>query len=184
MDSIQAEHMDKRELTQAEAHAMSDDEIKHYLPGAKILTYKDLAHFPSMQALLPKPRDFVVLLYESSKNNGHWTAVMKYDGKYEYFDPYSGKPDAPLKWIDAATRQQLGEDRPVLGPLLAKVGGVHNSVHYQKLKEGINDCGRHTVHRILAMLDGVDKDEYKALMDHLCQQLNADYDGVVTMRIP
>ena len=176
--------MDGAAIKQAEAHAMSDDEIKHYLPGAKILTYKDLSHFPSIQALLPKQKDFAILLYESAPNSGHWTCVMKYDGKYEYFDPYGGKPDAPLGWIDGNTRQQLGEDRPILGPMLAKAGGTHNTVRYQKLKEGMNDCGRHTVHRILAMLDGVDKDEYKQLMDHLRQQLNADYDGVVTMRIP
>jgi hypothetical protein len=181
---IEAEPMDKTQLAQVKADPMSDAEIKHYLPHARILTYQELTHFPSLQALLPKPKDFVVLLYESSPNNGHWVCVMKYDGKYEYFDPYGGKPDAPLKWIDENTREQLGAGTPVLSQMLAKVGGVHNTTAYQKLTQQNNSCGRHVIHRILAMLDGFDLDEYKTLMEHLRKELNTDYDGVVTMRIP
>jgi len=184
MDSIQAEHMNKTELAQTKEDPMSDTEIKFYLPHCRILTYREMSHFPSLQALLPKPRDFVVLLYESSPNVGHWVCVMKYDGKYEYHDPYGNKPDAPLKWIDEATRQQLGAGTPVLSHMLAKVGGVYNSTPYQKLTSKNNSCGRHVIHRILAMLDGYDKDDYKTLMDHLRKELQTDYDGVVTMRIP
>jgi hypothetical protein len=170
-------------LLRQEGHAMSDDDIHRHLPHAKIMTYKELAHYPNLNALLTKPKDYAILLYESSPNNGHWTGIMRYNNQVEYFDPYGGKPDAPLHWVDANTRQQLGEGNPLLSQMLAQVPHCHNTVRYQKMKQGINDCGRHTVHRILAMLDDISLNDYHHFMDELAHQLHTDYDGVVTMRV-
>jgi hypothetical protein len=72
---------------------LSDNEIKRILGKAtKLITYPELAKYTDLNQLLPAPNDFVVILIVEDETqdviSGHWTAVLKYDNLFEFFDPY------------------------------------------------------------------------------------------------
>ena len=71
---------------------LSDTEIKRILgKSTKLLTYPDLAKYNDLNQLLPAPNDFVVILIVENETqdviSGHWTALLKYDNLFEFFDP-------------------------------------------------------------------------------------------------
>jgi hypothetical protein len=52
------------------------------------MEYGYLSHFNDLDELLPKPIDFVVILFDEFLNVGHWLGLSRYNGVYEYFDAY------------------------------------------------------------------------------------------------
>ena len=78
-------------------HPLSDDDLRKLLgPKLKIVKYSQLDSLTDLNQLLTQPVDACILLYEQAPNVGHWTGLLKYDGIFEHFDSYGGKPDAPL----------------------------------------------------------------------------------------
>jgi len=178
--------MDKQELLQEESEPFGDDDIRRHLPHAKIMTYKELAKYDSLDALLPKETDYAIILYEDSPNHGHWTALSKHDAAVEFFDSYGGYPDSQQKWVSKQEREELGEGKPFLSLLLNTCPHDvrYNCVKYQKDDPRVADCGRHCVNRIKCLLEkGYNLNEYKKWMDACRKKLNLDYDGVVTTLI-
>ena len=95
--------------------ALSDEDIQRILGGdAKIIKNSKLSHLYDIDQLLPGDKDYCIILYEDSPNRGHWTALLKYNGLYEHFDPYGVKPDNQLKWISAKRNRMLNQDEPHL----------------------------------------------------------------------
>ena len=43
--------------------SMSDDDIRYYLPDAKILTYSELSNIKKIEDLLPRHKSYFILLY-------------------------------------------------------------------------------------------------------------------------
>ena len=85
----------------------------------------DLAKYSSIELLLPNRYDFcIILIFESETKfniEGHRTALLKYDGMYEYFDPYGNDVDVDLMtWMDAKARATLHEGKPYLTYLLKR----------------------------------------------------------------
>jgi len=81
---------------------LSDTDIKRILGRAtKLITYPDLAKYTDINQLLPAPNDFAVILIVEDETqdviSGHWTALLKYDNVFEFFDPYGNPPDYDLK---------------------------------------------------------------------------------------
>ena len=69
--------------------ALSDADLQRILgDDTKIIKYSELSHLNDLDELLPKDKDYCVVLYEERLDSGHWTALSKYDGVFEYFDPY------------------------------------------------------------------------------------------------
>ena len=99
---------------------LSDTEIKRILgKSTKLLTYPDLAKYSDLNQLLPAPNDFAVILIVEDETrdviSGHWTALLKYDNVFEFFDPYGNPPDYDLKkWMTKEQRAKLREDKPYL----------------------------------------------------------------------
>ena len=79
---------------------MSDDTIHYYLPNAKIITFKDLEKYKSIEKLLPHDKSFCIILFEAKPACGHWTAIMTYDGEkiYENFCSYGTSIEGQWKW--------------------------------------------------------------------------------------
>ena len=80
---------------------LSDTELKVILgKDLKIVMYPDLAGYSSIEELLPNPNDYCIILIVESETkfniSGHWTALLKYDGIYEYCDPYGNDVDVDL----------------------------------------------------------------------------------------
>jgi hypothetical protein len=91
------------------------------------------------------------LYLTEDRNTGHWVCLIKKDNEIEFFDPYGEKPDDQLKWVGAAKRFELDQDRPLLSKLLRESGYkvIYNKYPFQKDKNDINTCGRHCVSRLL-----------------------------------
>ena len=173
------------------ADPLDDKEIRHYLPNAKIMTYKELDRYHNdISKLLPNNRDYAILLYENSPMNGHWVAVLRDGDKIEHFDSYGVKPDAELKWVDCGMRQMVGSGTPLLTNMYddwIQQGGrvVYNPIEYQQQGSKINTCGRHAINRIEThMKQHYDLDKYKKYMNNLRRQSGLSYDEIVSKKYP
>jgi len=123
---------------------MSDGDLRRIL-GAdlKIVRYSNLAHANTLEELLPRNPDHLILLFETEPNVGHWTALLRYGNLFEFFDPYGMMPDKELLWIPAQRRKMLNQDEPYLSHLLDKADRwIYNKTRYEKMNAKVNTCGR------------------------------------------
>ena len=178
------------DLQEVIADPLDDTEIRHYLPTAKIIKYSELAKYKAITQLLPNETDYCIILYEDSPNNGHWTALLRYNkgkkGTIEFFDPYGNMFDKQLDWTSLQNRKKLGQGRKLLTPLLdcAVQNIVYNPIKYQQDGGEINDCGRHCIFRILCLLKkGMDLEEYFEYMKQLEREMRLPPDGIVSSQI-
>ena len=81
--------------------ALSDSDLRRILGhNTKIMKYSELSKFNDLNELLPDDRDYCVILYEDALNHGHWIALSKYKGIFEFFDSYGISPDGELHWLN------------------------------------------------------------------------------------
>ena len=173
---------------------MSNDTITKYLPDAIIKSYDELKKYNNIDELLPDRADYCIILYTTSPNNGHWTALIKYapingqKGVIEYFDSYGNPVDFPLKWIGKGTAPMLGITAPYLSNLLFKNNPytvISNSRKYQNIKNpDIATCGRHCVNRVINFIGKKSSlDEYHEMMDNMKNKYKENYDDIVARLI-
>jgi hypothetical protein len=160
---------------------MGDDDIKHYFPNAKIITYSQLNDMNNIEELLPNDKTFSFMLIEDSPNRGHWVGLSRYGDIVEFFDSYGGKPDSQLKWNSKEKNVKLGQGKHSLSRLLDNFNGkvVYNPVKYQEDASDVNTCGRHCTFRILNMKDGKNLEEYYKYMNRLKNNTGKNYDEIV-----
>jgi len=179
--------MDFQQLHKKVNKPLSDSDIKEYLPDAKIITYGDLEKYESIDQLLPKEKDYVIILYDYEENSGHWTCLLKCDDAIEFFDPLGNKDKTILGWIPFHIRKMLNEDDDFLTDLLEKAKSKYRIV-VNKLKVENNDaatCGRHVVFRILSFLsENEDLPEFQKQLSDLKKRFkNMNYDEIITQII-
>jgi hypothetical protein len=142
----------------------SDKDFERYFGDGKVIKYSELDNYSTINDLLPNNKDFRIILIESKINEGHWTAVMKYNNIIEYFNSYGSKPEYDFKFIPSFTKHLLGQGGNLLTKLLkSKEKGqkvYYNKKKFQKIADGINTCGRWVTARILAMLVGYELDDF------------------------
>jgi len=176
----------KEEIEEVIEQPIDDSEIRFYLPDAKIKTYKELSGYKNINELLPENKDYAIILYLDAPNKGHWTAVLKYDNKIEMFDPYGIKEiDEELKWVPCNERIKLGVAVPYMTRLFNTIKkpqkGILSTFEYQDDKTSVASCGRHTVYRILKLLDDdMDIEQYYNHMKNLRKKFNITYDQIVS----
>lgn len=167
---------------------ISDSEIRDYLPDAKIITYNELSKYKSIEELLPKEKDFVIILYQWKKNYGHWTCVLRYESTIEFYDPLGNNDKTILGWAPYHVRHMLGEDEDYLTELLDKAKSrfkiVVNKMKLQNDKA--NTCGRHVIARIIAFLtDNEHLPEYQTMLKHIRKLFKnkLNYDEIISQII-
>ena len=90
--------------------SLSDTDLRKLLgTDLKIVKYSDLANVQDLDALLPQPQDYCIVLYEEMPNAGHWTGLLKYDDRYEHFDSYGVAPDKELPSLDQSQNERKTE---------------------------------------------------------------------------
>jgi hypothetical protein len=147
--------------------------------------YPDLAKYSSIDDLLVNPNDYCIILIVESESkysiSGHWCALLKYDGMYEWFDPYGNDVDVDLmSWMDAKTGLSLNESKPYLTFLLKGRKYIYNKVKCEKLKKGVNTCGSHSSYRIYQFKKyGLKLAEYQQHMLNLSKQYGVGFDKIV-----
>jgi hypothetical protein len=158
---------------------MDDEDIRHYLPNAKLLTYNELSNYKKIEELLPKHKSYFILLYPvKSDTDGHWVCMTRYDKTLEYFDSYAQKPDEPLSW------GKFKKTPHYLSKLLGKthLRVTYNSIDFQSKRDfNISTCGSYSVFRILTMLEmNADLEKNNIILKTL-KESNEDksYDDIV-----
>ena len=168
---------------------LSDSDLTRLLPDhPKIIKYSELGRYNDVRELLPKSRDYVILLVEQKLNRGHWVALLRNGNMIEYFDPYGYRPDKALLWTPRQLRKRLGQDEPHLSHLLnkAKDDGmkvVFGETSYQKRDDpGVQTCGRHLVMRIRHLLHNEDSSPktYHRDMKRAKREAGVTFDLLVT----
>ena len=159
--------------------SMDDEDIRHYLPNAKLLTYNELSAYKKIEELLPKHKSYFILLYPvKSDTDGHWVCMTRYDKTLEYFDSYKGKPDEPLSW------GKFKKTPHYLSKLLGKthLRVTYNNIDFQSKRDfNISTCGSYSVFRILTMLEMNADLEKNNLILQTLKETNEDksYDDIV-----
>lgn len=135
------------EVKEVEEEPMDDEDIRDNLgQNTKILKYSDLSKYKSLEDLLPRKRDYLILLYLDAPNQGHWTCLIRDDNNIYFFCSYGSKVDEPLSWVDCNTRNKLGVLVPYLTRLFNNSKGFnlyYNPVQYQNERNDVNTCGRY-----------------------------------------
>jgi hypothetical protein len=145
-------------LTGEEVSELLDDQVK-------IITYKDIAYYDTINDLL-KPYGRVIVLYENRPGNGHWVLIHRLNKKnIEVFDSYGLGIDDELDYIDDSFRKNSNQLKAHLSKLLAECPEkVHyNDKQFQRLGPDVRTCGRWCVFRALNNRMSVNQ-FYKAVM--------------------
>jgi hypothetical protein len=148
------------------SYPLSDSDIRKILGNdIKILTYADLAGLQNINQAFDKKGRCILLYLTESNTAGHWVCMLNKGGTIEYFDPYGEPPNEPLETITEEQREEYGEDEPYLTNLMKASGKkvIYNTHGFQKDKQDINTCGRHSVVRCLYAPYSLKK--YKSVMD-------------------
>lgn len=133
------------------AVSLSDSDVLTLVEHrAKILIYSDLAKFETIDEALGK-HQAAFLLYEAKPSYGHWVCIYRQGDKVYFFDPYGTFIDDQLENIDNNFREISGQLYPQLSYLLyiSPYQIFYNEHRYQKLKPGINTCGRWSALRLV-----------------------------------
>jgi len=146
---------------------ISDEDFNKYFIDApqKLLKYSQLENINDINELLPEEKDYRIILTENQKNSGHWCCITRDNDIYTWFDSYGEKPDGELKYISAVMNKILGQDKKHLSRILKTIREprqiLYNETKYQKLKDGINTCGRWCICFLLLHHIGYDLAEFK-----------------------
>lgn len=146
----------KDKLIRLKSIALSDKQVEK-MAGAKMILYKDLYKYKTIEELLDHHNGKVILLYISphDDNFGHFTALIKtFYGKdreecIEWIDSYGYKPDEELEF--SSNDPKHGQDFKFLSLLMLSSPYLltYNDHKFQKQGEGINTCGWWASCRIL-----------------------------------
>lgn len=167
---------------------VSDVDFERFLgPDVKnkIFKYSELADVENLDDILPKERDYLILLTENKRNEGHWCCLMKYNNLFEWFDSYggtkAGKPDGELSFISKAVKVMLGEDKHYLSRLLKKSGCkvIYNKEKFQSLSDGINTCGKWTLARLISFNCGFTLADFQTKVNESCEKTGKPPDIIV-----
>jgi hypothetical protein len=163
--------------------AMGDDELKKYLPSTRVILNGDLDKFNSVDDLMPRNPDCVIILFRNSPNQGHWVLLSKYDNIVEYFDPYGYDISHPISWINHNQRQQLNEHN-FIKPLFdnSSYKCVVNHYAFQNRKDlSIATCGRWCILRGLSVLNKkLRLPDFEKAIKQLKKETGRTYDNIVS----
>ena len=133
---------------------LSDVDMNRLSPSPKLrlVKYSDLDKYKSIDKLLSRKIDGIILFIEvNRKNTGHYVGLFRIGNLILYFDPYGFRPDKALSWTPKQTRINLGIDFPHLSWLLNKAVDdkyviEFSTDEYQERKDpSIQTCGRHVL---------------------------------------
>lgn len=131
-------------------YSLSDEDLHNILPNVRQISYADLKDYQTIEQLLPKQRDAVILFVERQANVGHWEAIVRLDNDIIFFDSYGERPDKALLWAPKQLRREMGQKFPLLSHLLNRAvdnGFVvkFNPFQYQSSDPSISTCGRWSI---------------------------------------
>jgi hypothetical protein len=116
------------------------------------MTYEDLDKYESIEQVFNEWKA-TIILYETMKNFGHWTLLLKHSNNIlEFFDPYGLNVDEELNFNNNFyVRTHNNIQVPHLSYLINKSGYelITNKKKLQQFLEHINTCGRWCSGRVI-----------------------------------
>lgn len=143
MDSI-IKRLEEKLLDQKDVFRIAD---KKWSPD-KFITHTELARAGDLGQLMEQRGNFLVVLWESRADYGHWTCLIRHTKPsvyYEFFDSFGLPPDGQLAYM------HYGQTKPFLSAMLDDTGlpWIYNHVKLQKEYHHVNTCGRYVGLRLL-----------------------------------
>ena len=140
--------------------SLSTDDITNNIK-CNLIRYSDIKKYNSIDDMLINDR--CVILYETTKNKGHWTCIYKYKNTIYFFDSYGNNHEEQFNFIPKNINKALKQDHQRLTELLykSKYRVEYNETQLQQFKEGINTCGRWVLIRML--YPHISVDDFKKL---------------------
>lgn len=163
---------------------MDNFDIKKYLPNVKIIKFSDFKRFRNIDELLPNNTDYCIVLNEYQPEDGHWTAILKYNNIIECFDSIFCEPEKVLKQNTNSQNKMLGQFTGDLKKLLRnpKYKAIYNKTKYQN--DAFADCGRHCVFRIMNLIKfGFDLNKYDDYLKSKKKYDDTTFDEIVSFYI-
>ena len=149
---------------------LSGDEIKEIL-DVNIVRFSELKDYNNIEELL-QPNTGIVIFWETQAyNRGHWTALMRYDDYYEYFDSYGLLESEDFALVPKQIKKELKE-RDYLKALFNGNHIIQNTFDYQKWKDGVNTCGRWVVIRLYLFQCGYNLRQFRKIIKSKMKQNN------------
>jgi Ulp1 family protease len=164
-------------------------DLESAFPNCKIVKYADLDQFQHIYDLLPNKMDFYFILTESKYNQGHRTALIRNNNKFEYFDSYSDSPKSILDFIPKYMNKQLGNNwSQDLGKIISSIKKqdkfLYNKVPLQQEMENVNTCGRWCILRVATFLkEGLDNKQFLSYIKKQQRKVKRPFDEVITMLV-
>jgi hypothetical protein len=132
-------------------YALGDDDILAICDGkVKIISYEDLHDYQTIDQLM-EPYGAVIILYQATKQIGHWVAVLKHKNKtIEVFGSYGLKIDEQLQFSTYNMQLHGGKAQPHLTNLIDASGykKIYNHTQLQSYNNQIATCGRYASLRV------------------------------------
>jgi hypothetical protein len=154
-----------------------------------ILKYGDIDDYTNIRQILPKKKDYKILLLESKLDSGHWVCLLRYDDNIEYFNSYGLKPGKELDFNSTLVNQQLDQETRHLDILLNKAVRegfkvFYNKRRFQKMSDNVATCGKHCILRLIMFLKmNMTLPEYICFFDKLLSKIGIPGDLLVTMLV-
>jgi hypothetical protein len=184
-------HIDRTQIDKKVSEFITDAYIEQFFgKEAKkyILLYSDLAKYKSIKQLLPKKKDFRIILIEEKALSGHWICILRNNDVIEVFNSYGTKPSSELNLLSEHQKEELNENVKWLNVLLNKAIKlfhiIYNNKRFQKLDDNVSTCGRHVLLRLLMFLYyDLDLAQYIQFIDFLKRRLKLNADEIVSLLI-
>jgi hypothetical protein len=147
---------------------LSGTDIKDLLEqDVKIIRFSELKKYNSLKELLPNRNSFIIIFWETeSYYKGHWTALMRYNNSFEFFDSYGLTEQEDYSLIPERTKEELNE-KDYLKFLFKGHVVIQNKKDFQQWSNKVNTCGRFVVIRIYLFLNGYDLKKFTKQIDNL-----------------
>lgn len=148
--------------------------------GSKVMLYPDLYQYDNLDDVFGSKHNKIILLYihdtDGDDVSGHWCSLVKLPNRIVFYDSYGLKPDELLyKYKSKSERAKTNQPKNYLTTLLytyTKLPIHYNEYKYQKLKEGVNTCGRWCAFYCRA--SNIPLEKYQAIWNTF---LKSGYDG-------
>ena len=141
---------------------LTNFDLERYIGKNKIVKFSDIDEMQNIDQLLPNPKDFRIILFQTtSDSSGHWICICRDDAKKEYvfFDSYGNKLGTHTQRFNTSHQNKLLgiEDHALKNLLKTRKKGmkiISNPYRLQSLSSGSETCGRFCVLFLKMYLDG------------------------------
>ncbi len=150
-------------------------------PYLKIIQYKTLYEYKTLNQLLPQPKSILAILINTApQQGGHWVILTRSNNNLMYFDSYGKAVDDELKFVQ--DKVLLHEDEPYLKHLIINSGMnlSQNKIKFQKYGNNINTCGKYAIFVSNMFLQGYNLSQIQNILKSKKKGTSESYDDIIT----